>query len=266
MSWFDRIFHRRRLRREAIISKPFPDDWLQVMRHSAPFYGSLPAEHQRLLRECIQIFIAEKQFLGIGELTISDEIKVTIAAPACLLLVGIPQLGVYPRLREVIVYPHDFGDVVEAVGPDGRRYRIPQMRAGEAWLRGPVVLAWNSVKRSIVRPCDGYNVVLHEFAHVLDMQAGFVDGAPLLETKAQQTTWRRVFDAEYEAFVKPARRGQWTFLNPYGASSPVEFFAVVTEHFFEQPHELKAAHPKLYAQLEVFYRQDPTRWRTSHPR
>ncbi|MBN2559696.1 MAG: zinc-dependent peptidase [Phycisphaerae bacterium] len=260
MSWFDRIFRRKRLRRNRIISQPFPDDWRRVVRRSASFYPHLPREHRRVLRECIQVFIAEKEFLGIDDLTITDEIKVTIAAPACLLIVGTPHLGVYPSLREVIVQPHDFGDVVEAVGPDGRRYRIAHMRSGEAWRRGPVVLAWNSVEHAIAHPCDGYNVVFHEFAHVLDMQAGIADGVPPLPTKHQQAAWSRVFDAEYKAFIEAARRGRRTFLDPYGASSPAEFFAVVTEHFFEQPLALARKHAELYAQLRIFYQQDPAKW------
>lgn len=263
MPWLDRIFRRRRLRREAILGQRFPDEWLRVIRRCGPFYRGLSRENQRILRECIQVFVAEKEFLGIGDLKITDEIKVTVAAPACLLLVGIPHLGIYPRLREVIVYPRDFGDIVEAVGPDGRPYRIPRMRSGEAWRRGPVVLAWDGVKRSIARPCDGYNVIFHEFAHVLDMQAGIVDGAPPLETRQQQAAWSRVFNAEYKAFIEASRRGRQTFLNPYGASNPAEFFAVATEHFFEQPRELKTTHPRLYAQLEIFYRQAPARWRTA---
>ncbi|MFH1417774.1 MAG: M90 family metallopeptidase [Planctomycetota bacterium] len=267
MSWLDRIFHRKRLRREALIGRPFPDDWLRIVRRSVSSYSNLPDDHKRILRERIQVFIAEKEFLGIGKLTITDEIKVTIAAPACLLLIGIPHLGVYPRLREVIVYPHDFGEVTEAVGPDGRRYRIPRIRSGEAWRRGPVVLAWNSVQRAVAHPCDGYNVVFHEFAHVLDMSTGAADGLPPLETKEQVAVWTSVFDAEFKAFIAATRSGKPTLLDPYGASEPAEFFAVVTEHFFEQPRQLRRRHPELYEQFSGFYRQDPAAWkesRTSH--
>lgn len=266
MSWLDRIFRRKRLRQGRIIGEPFPGGWLRVVRRSTRAYGYLSAEQQRELGECIQIFVAEKGFLGIGGLEVTDEIKVTIAAPACLLVSEIPHLGVYPRLREIIVHPHAFGEVVEAVGPTGRRYRIPQMRAGEAWRRGPVVLAWDSVRHSIASPRDGYNVVFHEFAHVLDLQAGIADGAPPLETREQRTAWSRVFRAEYQAFIEAERGGRSTFLNPYGASSPAEFFAVVTEHFFEQPRELKARHRELYAQLRAFYRHDPAKWGRPPPR
>lgn len=260
MSWFDRLFRRQRLRRKALVGRPFPADRLRVLRRAVSFYRSMPADHQRVLREAVQIFIAEKAFLGIGDLDVTDEIKVTVAGQACVLIVGLPHLDVYPRLREVIVYPRGFGQVVEAVAPDGRRIKIPQMRAGEAWRRGPVVLAWDSVQHAIARPRDGYNVVFHEFAHVLDMQAGLADGVPPLASKAEHAAWSRVFNAEFTAFVEANRRGSRTFLNPYGASEPAEFFAVVTEHFFEQPRELAAHHPALYEQLRTFYAQDPAKW------
>lgn len=260
MSWFNRLFRRKRLRRAEITGRPFPDEWLHVMRRSAPFYRRLPDEHQRALRRCVQIFVAEKAFLGSGGLNITDPIKVSVAAPACLLIVGTPELDVYPRLREIIVHPHNFGDVIEAVGPDGRPYRIPRLRAGEAWRRGPVVLAWNSIRRSVAAPCDGYNVVFHEFAHVLDMQTGIADGTPPLRTRQQQADWARVFNAEFEAFTEANRRGRHTFLDPYGASNPAEFFAVVTEHFFEQSRQLRTEHPELYAQVKALYRQDPAEW------
>ncbi len=263
MSWLDRIFHRKRIRQEALINGPFPDEWLCTVRRTVSSYTHLPDDHRRILRERIQVFMAEKGFLGIGNLTITEEIKITIAAPACLLLIGIPHLGVYPRLHEVIVYPHDFGEVTEAVGPDGRRYRIPQMRSGEAWRRGPVVLAWNSVRHSVEHPRDGCNVVFHEFAHVLDMNNGAADGLPPLETKEQIETWTSVLDAEFSAFSAAIRHGKPTLLDPYGASNPAEFFAVVTEHFFEQPRLLRRRHPKLYEQFSGFYRQDPAVWKES---
>ncbi|MBU0637961.1 MAG: zinc-dependent peptidase [Planctomycetes bacterium] len=259
MSWFQRIFRRKQLQRAELLAQPFPPDWLPTVARCLPCYHAMPPAPRDTLRRAIQVFVAEKRFVGTGGLVVDDEVKVTIAGQACLLIAGIPHLGVFPRLHEIIVHPHVYGEVVEAVGPDGTRYQIPQMRAGEAWRRGPVRLAWDSVTRSIARPCDGYNVVYHEFAHVLDMQDGWTGGSPPLE-KEQQVAWARVFDAEYDAFVAAERRGQPTFLNPYGAANPTEFFAVLTEHFFEQPRGLRARHPELYGQLTGFYRQDPARW------
>jgi MtfA peptidase len=260
MSWFDRIFRRAKLRREAILREAFPEGWLATLRRCVACYPALTKDEQQTLRQMVQFFVAEKEFLGIGSLAITDEIKVTVAGQACLLLVGIPGYDVFPRLREVIVRPHDFGETIETVGPDGRRYRIQDLYAGQAWRGGPVILAWNSVEHSIARAGDGFNVVYHEFAHVLDMQLGIRHGAPPLETREQRDEWTRVFNAEFKTFVEATRRGQRTFIDPYGAESQAEFFAVITEHFFEQPQEMKTRHPDLYAQLRLFYRQDPEGW------
>ncbi len=255
------LFGGKARRREAILDGPFQADWVAPLRLAVPYVDRLTVDEQARLRDFARIFIAEKQFAGCG-LDVTDEMKVTIAAGACVLLLGIEHLDVFPRLREVIIHPHDWSDSVEAIGPDGQRYEIRNARAGEAWRRGPVVLAWNSVERSVASPCDGYNVVTHEFAHVLDMQSGTADGIPPLATRAEQEAWTRVFFREFEAFVQADRRGA-TFIDPYGATHPAEFFAVASEHFFEQAEQLAAHHPELFALLKGFYRQDPTRWKTS---
>jgi Mlc titration factor MtfA (ptsG expression regulator) len=236
-----------------------------IVHRKATFYRCLPADQQQRLREYIRVFVAEKAFLGCAGLEITDEIKVTVAANACVLLLGVPHLDVFPRLVEIIVYPHSLTDTVEAVGPDGRRYRIRESRAGEAWRRGPVLLAWNTVRRSVASPHDGYNVLFHEFAHVLDMQGGSADGMPPLESKAGYEAWETVFYREFDDFVEASRRGRSTFIDPYGADHPAEFFAVATEHFFEQARHLKKHHPELYGLLAGFYRQDPTQWHGSRP-
>lgn len=230
------------------------------MQRSLACYPALTPDEQRRLGDLVRLFVAEKEFLGIGNLRITDDLKAAIAVQACLLLVGLPEFDIYPRLREVIVQPHDFGETIETIAPDGRRFRIADLHAGQAWRHGPVVLAWNSVAHSIAQPTDGFNVVFHEFAHVLDVQVGIRYGAPPLETRAQRDEWSRVFHAEFQTFAEAARRGKRTFIDPYGAESQAEFFAVITEHFFEQPQELKAKHPELYRQLRLFYRQDPAGW------
>ncbi len=255
------LFGGKARRRAAILDGPFPADWLAPLRLGMPFADRLSDEEQSRLHDFVRIFIAEKQFVGCG-LDVTDEMKVTIAAGACVLLLGIEHLDVFPRLREVIVHPHDWSDSVEAIGPDGRRYEIRSSRAGEAWRRGPVVLAWNSVERSVASPCDGYNVVTHEFAHVLDMQSGAADGIPPLATRAENKEWTQVFFREFQAFVQADRRGGMTFIDPYGATHPAEFFAVASEHFFEQAPQLAMHHPELFALLESFYRQNPTQWKT----
>lgn len=251
------FFGRKARRRERILREPFPNDWEPIVRRTVRFYSQWADDLRRRLRECVQIFVAEKQFVGCAGVEITDEIKVTVAAGACLLLLGLPDLDVFPRLREVIVYPHDWTDSIEAIGPDGRPYQIHHTRVGEAWRRGPVVLAWDSVQRSVAAPCDGYNVVYHEFAHVIDLQGGMADGIPPLGSRDEAENWTDVFFREFDDFVHASRAGRLTFIDPYGASHPAEFFAVATEHFFEQSRQLKLNHPALYDLLAGFYQQDP---------
>ena len=255
------LFGSKARRREQLLSEPFPDAWLQIVRRTVHFYERLSENEKRRLRECIQIFVAEKRFVGCAGLMVTDDIKVTIAAGACVLLLGLPRLDIFPKLREVIVYPDSLADSVEAIGPDGRPYQISQVRAGEAWLRGPVVLAWSSVRRSVASPVDGYNVVYHEFAHVIDMQNSSADGMPPPASKAQYDRWARVFFKEFDRFVHASHRGMLTLIDPYGATNPAEFFAVVTEHFFEQPRQPEINHPELFELLADYYQVNPIRWR-----
>jgi Mlc titration factor MtfA (ptsG expression regulator) len=225
-----------------------------------PFYRRLPAGLRPALLEATARFLAEKQFWGSQNLPLTDEMKQVVAAQACLLVLGNPRLGMYPQTREVILYPSDFGEILEAIGPDGRRYEVDLTRAGEASRRGPILLAWDDVKSSVTDREDGRNTVFHEFAHALDFLDGEADGTPPLEGPAQLAEWRRVMAAELAELRAAASRGRRTLLDPYGAESPAEFFAVATEHFFEQPARLRRTRPALYAMLRMFYGQDPARW------
>jgi len=186
--------------------------------------------------------------------------RVTIAAHACLLVVARPDLGLYPQTREIVVYPETFGETVEAVAPDGRRYHTMPDIAGQHMNRGPVIISWNDARRSIADPADGYNVMFHEFAHALERMDGAYDGLPPLENPAQTREWVRTIKAEYEALRAYLDGGRATFIRPYAATNPSEFFAVATEHFFEQPRELAARHPELYQRFSGFYRLDPRKW------
>ncbi len=255
--WLNRLFARKARRRNQLLVQPFPEAWLQLIQRRTAFYRHLKADQQRLLRDMVRIFIAEKQFVGCNGIQITEPMQVIVAAEACRLLLGISHLDVFPRLKEIIVYPHDFTEKTDAIGPDGRSYPIHRTRAGEAWRRGPVILAWNSVMNSIASPHDGYNVIIHEFAHVIDMQDGGADGIPPLLTKTEYERWTKVFFEEFNSFVLADRRGTERFIDPYGASSPSEFFAVASEHFFEQPDLLQRIHPRLYELFRDFYHQDP---------
>ena len=261
MSWISRLFRRGSATTADMTSDtPFPVAWQRVLVECVPIYHRLPPQQRPALHDLTQRFIATKEFWGSKDLPVTEEMKVIVAAQACVLILNLPRLGLYPQTREVILYPKDFGEVLTAIGADGRSYEIDMTRIGEAVRRGPVLLAWESVQQEAIDPSDGYNVVFHEFAHALDFLDGEANGAPPLETKADYAEWSRVFSAAHQELKSAAARGRRTLLDPYGAKSPAEFFAVATEHFFEQGYRLKRNHPALYAQLRKFYQQDPANW------
>jgi hypothetical protein len=260
MSWISRLFRRRGAALTVVGDAPFPKNWQRILLECVPIYHRLPPPSRPILHRLIQQFIAEKEFWGTKALRVTEDMKVVVAAQACVLVLNLPRLGVFPQTREIILYPEDFGEVFTAIGPDGRSYEIDMTRIGEAVRRGPVLLAWESVKHEAHDPLDGYNVVFHEFAHALDFLDGTANGAPPLEKPGDYTEWARVLSVEYKSLLAAASRGRRTLLDPYGAQDPAEFFAVATEHFFEQGYRLKRNHAALYAQLRRFYQQDPANW------
>jgi MtfA peptidase len=240
---------------ETLGSGEFPAPWEQVLQQRLPIYRFLSEAHRRELRSYIRWFLGSKQFEGCGGLIITDEIRVLVAAQACLLLLH-RETPCYERLRLIRVYP---GTQFARSSRD--------TALGESWQHGVVLLAWDSVRRGAANPFDGENVVLHEFAHQLDEEDGQADGTPLLGrgiAKAEQagvyTSWARMLSKEYEEFRRSIESGDETVIDSYGGCSQVEFFAVATECFFEKPKRLCKRHPELYAALKQFYRQDPAGW------
>jgi len=250
------VFGFKKARRQRLVKKRFPLEWLTVVQTHMPLYRLLAEEQRRDLCGLIQIFIAEKRFEGCNGLELTDEIKVTIAAHACLLLVG-RETDIYPKLRSVLVYPHAYVAPVNSRQPDGTVTEGLQGRLGESWTQGYVVLSWEDVLRAAGGIPNGRNVVLHEFAHQLDNESGAPEGAPLLPELSMYEDWARVFGGEYQALRDRVECNQPGFLDVYGAVSPAEFFAVATECFFELPSELRDIHPDLYQQMKLFYGQDP---------
>jgi len=239
-----------------------PDTWYGIVAHNVPLARSLtPDERARLLR-LVQVFLADKHFEGCGGLTLTEEMKVTIAAGACLLLLHL-EGPCYPTLRTVLVYPHGFVPTLASPPRTGEIAQPPVPEMGESWRDGVVVISWDDTVRGARNPADGENVVLHEFAHQLDAEDGVTDGVPMLAPGALRT-WGRVLSAEYERLRQDAAHDRPSALDSYGASNRAEFFAVATETFFEKPDQLEREHPELYGQLQQFYRQDPAR-RTPGP-
>ncbi|HET8934403.1 MAG TPA: M90 family metallopeptidase [Polyangiales bacterium] len=250
----------REKKREKILERPFPAEHIAVLERNVKHYLRLLPADQKRLRDLVQVFVAEKNWEGCGGLVLTDEMKVTIAAQACLLVLELPH-RLYENVDSILVYP---STVVRPAARDGVFVRTgtliaegPLVLLGEAHQQGPVVLAWDRVLRDGQRPCDGHNLVYHEFAHKLDMLDGRADGTPPLLSQEERRRWHDVFEAEFIELRARAARGERTFIDEYAGVDEAEFFAVVTEHFFDQPAQLRAAHPELYNALHSFYRQDP---------
>lgn len=250
------MFGLRERRRRKLRAAPFPAPWRSIIERCFPLFARLSADDQTELLGHIQVFVAEKKFEGCGGLEITDEIRLTIAAQACLLLLH-REPHYYPRLVSILVYPHPYVAKGTERLPGGIVSEGPSGRLGESWVEDIVVLAWDAVRSGASDAGDGHNVVLHEFAHQLDQEDGTSNGAPILEHRSQYVAWARTLGAEFEALRQAAERGGRTDIDAYGATNPAEFFAVVTEAFFERPASLRKKHPELYDELRLFYRQDP---------
>ena len=248
----------KKSRRAKFRAEPFPEQWLRILERNVSMYAALPPDDQRELQGHIQVFLAEKEFEGCGGLELTDEIRVTIAAQACILLLH-RETDYYPGLYTILVYPSTFVANTRHWSEDGTVVEGPQARLGEAWRHGPVVLAWDEVEADAADVRDGHNVVFHEFAHKLDEEDGAEDGVPALPRRSMYLAWARVLGREYARLRRDAERGRPTVLDKYGAENPTEFFAVATESFFTNPVKLRARHPELYAELAEFYLQDPAR-------
>jgi Mlc titration factor MtfA (ptsG expression regulator) len=248
------MFKRRKRRR--LREAPFPDDWRAILENRVAYYHRLTPGERAELRGHIQVFLAEKGFEGCGGQEISDEIRVTIAALACVLLLN-RETDYFPLMQTVLVYPRHY--LVPAVEELEGGIVSEEMLdfEGESWHRGPVVLSWEDVGQDASDAEDGYNVVFHEFAHQLDSESGAEDGAPPLPERSQAAEWARVLGQAYEELIDDIEKDRPHLIDEYGATSPAEFFAVVTELFFESPSDLNLHHPELYGQFKGYYRQDP---------
>ena len=246
----------KRRRRAAVLRRPFPEAWRAITAKNVPYVAGLSPEDRRELEGLVQVFLAEKRFEGCGGLSITDEVRVTIAAQACVLLLH-RSTDDYPTLETILVYPTTYVVPGEHRAPGGLVSSAPQARLGESWTRGEVVVVWDEVLSGAADIHDCHNVVLHEFAHQLDREDGAGDGAPILPTRSMYVAWARVLGHDFDELVRETERHHRTLIDRYGATSPAEFFAVATEVFFEKPRPLRTKHPDLYEQLRAFYQQDP---------
>ena len=238
-------------------TQPFPEKWLTLIQRHVAFFRRLSASDRAELLGHIQVFLAEKRFEGCGGFAITDEVRMTIAAQASLLMLH-RRTDYFPGLLTILVYPLTYmveekRQIGEHVWEEGTVSRL-----GETGRRmGSLVLSWGAVKHSATDPSYGKNVVLHEFAHQLDFENDATDGVPGLATREQQLAWTAVMRAEFASLRAADENGVPSLLDTYGATDPAEFFAVSVEAFFERPHALRAHHPKLYAELRKYFQQNP---------
>jgi len=247
----------KRRRRRKLLEVPFPEAWVAVIDRNLAHWKFLDADERQRLCDLVQVFIEEKDWQGAGGLELDDEIRVTIAACACMLLLGIEH-QYYRNVKTIIVYRSTVVTPESRSSHGGLQTTGPGVPIhGQAMLKGPVLLVWDAVRHGARHPQRGHNVVYHEFAHKLDMLDGWVDGAPPFATNEQHARWVEVCTREYDELRDRAERGKRSFLDAYGATNPGEFFAVITEIFFDEPIELRRKHAALYDVLAEFYRQDP---------
>jgi Mlc titration factor MtfA (ptsG expression regulator) len=254
------VFKRRkRRRRDELRGQSFPQAWENVLQSDFHLYRRLPEADKDELKQHIAVFIDEKRFEGCDGFEITDEVRVIIAAHACLLLLH-RDTDYFPTMESILVYPTAFlVDVAEAKD-DWVVSEYTEDRAGESWDLGPVVLSWDDVLDGLSADAVGYNVVLHEFTHQLDLENGDVDGVPKLSSEEEYQVWSEGFNDAYDRFIADVDAGRRTKLDEYGAEGPPEFFAVTVEAFFEMPADLKSTYPRVYEALVRYFEQDPALW------
>jgi len=242
-------------RRAQLRRTPLPAAWRGIIERNVPYVSRLPAGLRARLEGQVQVFLHEKNFVGCGGLAITDEIRLTIAAQACLLVANRDSHH-FPRVRDILVYPGAF--VVERVtGGPMLQTDSTRVLAGESWTHGQVVLSWDDVVKGAAIDDDGRNVVIHEFAHQLDQEKGYANGAPWLGRRERYPRWSRVLSAEFARLQYSVAMGEPSLFGAYAATEPAEFFAVVSEAFFERPRIFAQLHPALYEELAGVYRVDP---------
>lgn len=251
---FQRFLTQRALRRSRI---PLPL-WLNAVA-KLPILQRLPALERRRLRRLASLFLDRKTIVGAGSFQVDEEMRVMIAAQACLLVLNL-SLDYFDGWVEVIVYPDAF--IVSHPHADGSGVVHHETRTlgGEAWGRGPVILSWEDIDPDGRGQRAGHNVVLHEFAHKLDMLNGPADGLPPLHPNMVLKHWSEDLSEVYSRLQHQVAAHHPTLIDPYATVSPAEFFAVISESFFESPRILKQHFPALYEELNCFYRQDPLSW------
>jgi Mlc titration factor MtfA (ptsG expression regulator) len=247
-------------RRQQVARRPLPPQWRAILEQRVAPYGELTPHQRQRLHGQMQVLLAEKQFLGCNGLQVTEDMWVTVAAMASLLLLH--EHGYYfPKLKTILLYPSAYW-VTETVSTDRFIHQERRVsRLGESWSRDQLVLAWDQVEYDSRHWRDGRNVVLHEFAHQLDQAEGSANGVPRLPKDIDSDQWSRVMTAAYNDLTEAVEKNRRTRLNRYGATNPAEFFSVATETFFEQPKKLKLHNQQLFDLLRRYYQINPSLWK-----
>lgn len=245
--------------RNKIGNTPFKKAWRKIIQQRMPYFRQMPVDLQLQLKQRIQVFLAEKKFIGCNGVKITDEIRITVAAQACLLLLN-RKTDFYPKLQSILVYPRAFVKSQQSKDASGVLFTQKTVLAGESWDYGKVVLSWQDTLAGAQIPDDGHNVVIHEFAHQLDQETGRANGAPMLEKGQSYQCWSEVFSKQFKQLQHNVHNNTPSLFDYYGATNPAEFFAVASEVFFEQAKKLNKEHPNLYKQLKQYYQVDPIQW------
>jgi Mlc titration factor MtfA (ptsG expression regulator) len=254
LSWYK---HNRRRR---LLARPFSADWERFLIQNVAHHGRLAKAERAQLRNATRILVAEKHWEGCRGLRVTEEIRVTIAAQAALMLLGSPR-DYFPNVLSILVYPSAFRLPREEDGGDGP----VRAAAGVAFYRGPAILAWDRVLAEGRNPSAGRNVVVHEFAHHLDFLDGSTNGTPELSDGAQVARWGEVMTAEFTRLRRDVGNGRETVLGEYAGENEAEFFAVGSELFFTRPGRLRHYHARLYQLLADYYGVDPVGWFADEP-
>jgi MtfA peptidase len=250
----------RNRRRQKLLAEPFPPGWADILAKNVGHYPRLSPGEQALLRDHIRVLVAEKEWEGANKLRVTEEMKVTIAAQAALLLIGRDDLDDFARVASIVVYPagfevpdlDEFGEIDDT---------FPALEVdGKSVTRGPVIVSWEHALEEGRDPGCGQNVVIHEFAHQLDDLDGLANGTPPLDDPADSARWRAVMQAAFDAHRAALDRGGETMFTEHAGENEMEFFADATEAFYCAPADLKDLHPDIYDLFAAYFRVDPVKW------
>lgn len=247
----------KRQNHNSLLAQDLTHEQRETIARHVPLTKKLPSELRSKFEGKINLFLNQVEFTGCNELEVTEEMRLSIAAQACLLVVNTDTW--YDHLSTVLIYPGAF----KSRQTQHNGYVVTEreiVRTGESWSRGPVILSWTHANLGAIDDQDGHNVVFHEFAHQIDDLSGRTDGAPNMAKNQSFADWERVFVKAYKTHVQNVQNGHRTVIDPYGAEGHEEFFAVSVEVFFEKPASLKQSEPEVYEQLSLLFQLDPSTW------